>query len=424
MHIAFSNGLKLGLLAAAALAIGLTAGCRTDASAPTGGEGTAAPGTGGTEAAAAREMPAAEGFKVEGNEILIGLVASQNGALRPWGQDAEFGARLAIEEVNKAGGINGKQVRLLVQDSNSDAVQGKSAAEKLMGSKVVGLLGEVASGITKQMADVAFETGVPLIAIGATNPDITKGRANVFRVCYTDDLQGPVMAKFAFEELKLRRVAIMTDQSQPYSVGLSKTFGESFKRMGGEIVDEQIYKSGDTQFSSQLTNLKAKTPDGVFLSGYFTEVGPIVKQAVQAGMDNVKFLGGDGWDSKEILNTGGEAIVGSFFCNHYNNLDTRPQVPAFLAKWKAKYGSEPGTTMGALAYDAAMLMVDALKRAESMDSRGLIAALEATEGFAAVSGDITLKGMNGDPPKRAIVVELTKEGQKFAKAYEASEVMN
>jgi branched-chain amino acid transport system substrate-binding protein len=421
METRLSFKLSWSLLAVAAVMGGMLAGCRTESTTSSGE--TTNPETPSTPTAAARKMPSAEGPKVEGDVIKIGLVASQNGDLRPWGQDSAYGAQLAVEEANAAGGVNGKKIELMIQDSNSDQVQGKSAAEKLAGEGVVGLLGEVASGITKQMVDVAYANGLPLVAIGATRTDLTADYGNTFRVCYTDDLQGPVMAKFAYEELGLRAVAVMTDQAAPYSTGLSESFKKKFEALGGKVMVEEFYKTKDTQFGAQLTNLKGKNPDGLFLSGYFNEVGPIVKQAAQAGLKNVKFLGGDGWDSKEILNTGGEAIVGGFFCNHYNNEDDRPQVQEFLTKWKAKYASLPGTTMGALAYDAAKLMIDALKRAKSLDARSLSEALEGTEAFVGVSGDITLKGQGGNPPKRALVVELTKEGQTFRKAYEAADVI-
>jgi branched-chain amino acid transport system substrate-binding protein len=410
-------------LALAAIAFGIAIGCNGGSgTAGSGNAGTSTPTTsteGGGGTTGARSMPTAEGNKATG-EISIGLVASQNGELRPWGVDCVNGAKLAIEEFNKAGGVGGKQVKLLIEDSGSNPEQGKSAAEKLISSGVLGLVGEVSSGITGQMAQSAFEKGVPLVAVGATNPSITKIGANVFRVCYTDDMQGPVMARFAYEELNLRKVAVLTDVKQPYSTGLSASFAKAYKELGGEIVDEQSYETGQTQFSGQLTNLKAKNPDGLFLSGYFPEVGPIARQAKEAGL-NVKMLGGDGWDSSEILNSGGEAILGSYFCNHYNNKENRPEVKDFLSRWTAKYGGEPATTMGALGYDATMLTLQALKTAKGTTSKDLTEALENTTAFNGVSGAINLKGNAGDPPKRALVVELTKQGQVFAKAYEASE---
>lgn len=415
----------MGLLGLAILSLGAF-GCKPpEAQGGTTGE-TSTTGTdnpdGGSTSTGMRPAPTAEGPKVEGDVIKIGLVASENGDLKPWGVDSKQGAQLAVEEANAAGGINGKQIQLLVQDSQSEATVGKTAAEKLASDGVIGILGEVASGITMQLANVAYEKGLPLIAVGATKPEITDTGSNIFRVCYTDDFQGPVMAKFAYEKLGLRNIAIMTDVKQPYSVYLSKSFKEKFEQLGGKVVDEQSYESKQTQFAGQLTTIKQKNPDGLFLSGYFTEVGPIAKQAYQAGMTNVKFLGGDGWDSSQLVTSGGEAIIGGFFCNHYNNQEDRPVVKNFLEKWKKKYGGEPGTTMGALGYDSAALMIDALKRASSLDAKSVIEALENTEGFEGVSGTINLKGNNGNPPKRALVVSVEKAGQKFAAAYEPNEV--
>lgn len=373
------------------------------------------------DARTGRPAPTSKGNTASGDTVKLGLVASLNGELKPWGDDCEKGAKLAVEEFNAAGGVNGKKIDLMVADSASKPEQGKSAAEKLISDGAVGIIGEVASGITLQMANSCWDKGIPIVAVGATRTDITDAGNNIFRVCYTDALQGPVMAKFAYDELGLRNIGLLTDKAQPYSTGLSDSFRGYFEKLGGKIVDEQFYESKQTQFGAQLTNLKAKNPDGLFLSGYFTEVGQIARQAVDAGL-KVKLLGGDGWDSTELNSNGGAAIVGGYFCNHYNNDEARPEVQEFLKKWKAKYGGVPATTMGALGYDATLLMCDALKRATALDSASLIAAIEDTSDFKGVSGAITLKGMNGNPPKRALVVEVTATGQKFVKAYEASDV--
>jgi branched-chain amino acid transport system substrate-binding protein len=275
------------------------------------------------------------------------------------------------------------------------------------------------------MAKAGFEKGIPVVAIGATKDEVTDEGANVFRVCYIDSFQGPVMAEFAYNDLGLRNVALMTDKKLPYSTGLSDNFRKHFEKLGGKVIAEEFYESKQTSFTGQLTNLKAKNPDGLFLSGYFPEVGPICKQAVDAGLTNVKFMGGDGWDSLEILNSGGQAIVGGYFCNHYNSKDTRPQVQDFLSKYGAKHGGKmPGTTMAALGYDAAAVVLDSLKRASAATSSALMQAIEETENFAGVSGDITLKGMGGNPPKRALVVEVRPlpDGFVFRKAYEPKDI--
>lgn len=360
-------------------------------------------------------------------DLKIGLVAAINGELKPWGEDSQNGAKLAVDEFNKAGGLNGKKVQLLIEDSNSKPENGKSAAEKLISEGCVVVLGEVSSGISAAMKEATNEKKIPQIAVGATKTTLTDGSDYIFRVCYTDALQGPVMAKFAYAQLGLRKIAIITDEKQPYSTGLSDAFREFFTKLGGTIIDEEKYNSGQTQFSAQLTNVKSKNPDGVFCSGYFTEVGPIVKQAREAGIDKkVPFMGGDGWDSKEIVNSGGDAIIGSYFCNHYNNKDTSPAVKTFLTKWSGAFGgSLPGTTMGALGYDAAGLALDALKRAKSPSAQDIRDAIDATEGYKGVSGDITLKGHHGNPPKRAIVVQLTADkdnSQNFVKGFNYEDV--
>jgi branched-chain amino acid transport system substrate-binding protein len=234
------------------------------------------------------------------------------------------------------------------------------------------------------------------------------------------------MATFAYKELGLKKVALITDKKLPYSTGLSDSFRAFFTKLGGTIVDEEFYQGGDINFKGILTKAKSASPDGLFMSGYFTETGPLAKQARQVGITG-PLMGGDGWDSSQILISGGDAIKGAFFCNHYNNKDTRPQVQSFLKDWEAAHGGQlPGTTMAALGYDATMLVCDALTRAKALDSKDLIDALADTENYAGVTGDITLKGMNGDPRKRAIVVELDPSiggnGQKFAKAYEYKDV--
>jgi branched-chain amino acid transport system substrate-binding protein len=374
---------------------------------------------------AERPQPTAEGNAVEGDVIKVGLVASQSGPLQPWGQDSIDGARLRVKQLNEMGGIDGKQVQLLVEDSQSKPEIGKSAAEKLINEGVVALLGEVSSGITMQVANAAYEAGVPLISVGATHPDVTKIGANVFRVAYTDDFQGPVMAKFAIEELGLQRMAIMTDEQEPYSQGLSESFRNAFTAMGGEIVAEESYEGlTQTQFSGQLTNLQAASPDGVFLSGYFNTVGPIVRQADGYLPEGTVYIGGDGWDSQELLSSGGEAIVGGFFCNHYTNSEDRAEVQRFLDDWGIEYETEPGTTMAALGYDAADLMIVALSQAEEMNSRSIQEAIENIENHRGVSGEFTFQGREGNPDKRALVVRVQPDQFEFVADFEYDEVMS
>ncbi|MCC6402445.1 MAG: ABC transporter substrate-binding protein [Fimbriimonadaceae bacterium] len=410
---------KISLLAALAAAAVLF-GCKPAETGTAGGGGSGS-GSGSGETKSARAMPTVEGPKVEGDTIKLGLVASLNGASKPWGEDCKSGAQLAVDEANAAGGINGKKIELMIEDSNSQPQDGRVATQKLVSEGALCVLGEVASGITRPMTDVTYAAGVPQVAIGATAVDLTQKYANIFRVCYNDDFQGPVMAKFAYDELKLRNVAVMTDNKLPYSQGLSASFKAAFEKLGGKIASEEFYEQGNAQFTGQITNLKSKNPDGIFLSGYFNEVGPIAKQLRQNSV-NVPLFGGDGWDSTELINSGGDAIVGGYFCNHYTSTEDRPEVKDFLAKWKAKYGGEPGTTMGALTFDAANLVIQALKNCKELTAKELIAQIDQTENFKGVTGTITLKGQNGDPLKSALVVKVTRTGFDFAKSYSPEEL--
>ena len=370
----------------------------------------------------AGKRPAAPdtGVKVEGDTIKIGLVAAKNGDQRPWGYDSEIGVNIAAAEINAAGGINGKKVQILVGDSGSTPEGGKSAAEKLVSDGGVSILGEVASGTTALVQQVAFPKGIPVVTIGSTRVDLTESGDNFFRVCYNDNFQGEVMAKFAFNGLGLKKVGVMTDNKQPYSQGLSKTFIEAFKKLGGEIVGEEKYETGQANFSGQVANLQKLNPDGLFLSGYFTEVGAIAKAVRGAGMKDVKLLGGDGWDSESLISAGGDAIVGGYFANHFIKTEDRAEIKNFLSKWRAKNNNQdPGTTMGPLAYDAAVMTFEAMKRCKELTAKNIAAELENTEHFHGVTGDITLKGQGGNPKKDAIVVEVTKTGWKFAQRVKA-----
>jgi branched-chain amino acid transport system substrate-binding protein len=399
---------SLLISAFAAILVGMIgSGCNGNKAAGGPDSTSSTAGTGNT--LVGRDLPTAPGNTVDGETIKIGLIASLNGEQQPWGLDSKQGAELAVEEINAAGGIQGKKIELIVEDTGSKPEGGKSATEKLVSEdKVVCVLGEVASGITLPAAQVCQENGVPLIAIGATRVDVTQQGGAIFRVCYTDDFQGAAMAKYAFEDLKLRKVAILTDRKLPYSTGLSEVFAKAFQELGGEIVTEEKYESGNIDFKAQLTNIKAKDPDGLFCSGYFTEVGPIARQRESLGL-NVPMLGGDGWDSKDLLDSGGTGIVGGFFANHYHQSEEREEVKNFVANFKKKFGTDAGTAMAALTYDAAGVCFDALKNAKALDSKSLIEAIQSVKDYKGVSGSITI-GPDGNAQKPALVLKVNKDG--------------
>jgi len=405
-----------GMAALAAAAVLVACGCgptKTDSSGnatTTTTTNTTAANNGGATLVG-RDMPTAAGNKIEGDTIKVGLIASLNGEQQPWGQDSKDGTQLAIDEINGNGGINGKKLQLVVGDTGIFFFNDTATTEIYTGEdKVVCVLGEVASGITIPAAQVCQDAGVPIIAIGATRVDVTQQGGATFRVCYTDNFQGAAMAKYAYEDLKLRNVAIMTDRKLPYSTGLSDVFRAAFTKEGGNIVTEEKYESGNLDFKAQLTNIKAKNPDGMFCSGYFTEVGPIARQRMDVGLGDIKMLGGDGWDSKDLFKSGGDGIVGGYFSNHYSDLETRPEVQDFVKKFHAKFNRDAGTAMAALSYDAAMVMAQALKDGNPSDSLGLIKAIGNVKDYKGVTGTITI-GPDGNAQKPTLVLQVQKDGQ-------------
>lgn len=397
---------------AGALAAGLVAGCKPKEGGTTPGGPVAAwvPEKNiewfdaGDGAPVNRPVSTGAGNVQEGDTIKIGLIASLSGSEKPWGDESKNGAQLAVDQANAEGGINGKQIELLVEDTAGQPASGKTATERLVSSKkVLAVLGEVASGVTGPAAEVCQSAGVPIISVGSTRTDLSETGNMFFRVCYTDAFQGAMLAKFAYEDLKLRNVAILTDRQLPYSVGLSEDFRAYFQGLGGKVAAEDHYEKGTTDFKAQLTNLKAKNPDGLFCSGYFTEIGPIARQRADVGLD-VPMFGGDGWDSTELLTSGGEGIMGGYYSNHYSNLEDRAEVKDFVTKFKEAYGKEPANAMGALGYDAALVLIDALKRASTMDSKSIRDAIAATSGLKAVSGTITI-GPDGNAQKPGLILK-------------------
>lgn len=330
-------------------------------------------------------------------DILIGHVASLNGARADFGTKADKGAQLAIEELNAAGGVLGRKLVLKTEDDQSQPGEPGTAAKKLIHSDhVVALLGEVASSASLEMGPVAQSAGIPMISPASTDEKVTQEGDYVFRACFLNAFQGEVMSRFALEK-GWKKVAIFTESTSDYSMSLTKAFKKTFAQQGGTVVIERTYSTGDTDFSGAISALKSGDPDAIFMPGYYGEVAIVVKQARQAGL-NVPFLGGDGWTSESLIPNAGKAIEGCFFCDHLVS-------DAFKAKYKAKYGAE-ADSMAALGYDAAGLLADAIKRAGSTDGAKVRDALAATKDYPGVSGNITLdKNRNASKPAAIITIQ-------------------
>ncbi len=338
------------------------------------------------------------------NEILFGEYGSMTGAESTFGVSTHKGVMMAVEEANKAGGIKGKQVRVISYDDQGKADEAVTAVTKLITQdKVHVVLGEVASSRSIAAGAVAQQYKIPMVSPSSTNPKVTQIGEYIFRVCFIDPFQGSVMAKFSINHLKMKRAAIFRDIRSDYSVGLANFYAEEYKKMGGEIVTDVAYSSGDVDFKSQLNSIKGKKPDIIFVPGYYTEVGLISRQAKELGLKAV-LLGGDGWDSEKLTEIAGDSIFGSFFSNHYSHEDKSPVVQNFVNQYKAKYGEVPNG-LAAMGYDAALVALDATRRATELTSVGIRAALAATTNFQGVTGVITIN-KDRDAVKPAVVLKV------------------
>jgi branched-chain amino acid transport system substrate-binding protein len=342
------------------------------------------------------------------DEIVVGEYGSLTGTTATFGQSTDNGAKMAFDEINTAGGVLGKKLKILVEDDQSKPEEAATAVTKLINQNhVVAMLGEVSSSRSLAAAPVCQANSVPMVSPSSTNPRVTQIGDYIFRVCFIDPFQGSVMAKFAANTLKAKKVAILVDVRNDYSVGLQTFFRENFRQLGGEIVAEQSYSEGDSDFHAQLTQIKAVNPEAIYVPGYYTEVGTIARQARELGI-TVPLLGGDGWDSPKLFEIGGDALNGCYLSNHYSVDDPSPAVQKFVGAYKARYKQTPDA-LAALGYDAAKILADAMSRAGSSEGPKVRDALAATKDFPGVTGKITInKDRNAVKPAVVLKVENGK----------------
>lgn len=336
--------------------------------------------------------------------IRWGEVGSMTGSEATFGISTHQGIELAVKQINSTGGIKGKKVEIVTLDDQGKPEEAATAVTKLITqNKVSAILGEVASSRSLAMAPIAQQYKIPMVTPSSTNPKVTEQGDYIFRVCFIDPFQGTVMARFALENLKIKKVAVLRDVKNDYSVGLANYFSETFKKGGGEIVADQSYSAGDMDFKSQLTSIRAKNPEAIMVPGYYTEVGLIGRQARELGL-KVPLMGGDGWDSPKLKEIGGDALNGSFFSNHYSAEDKSPMVQDFISKFKAAYGVVPDG-LAAMGYDAAMVLADAIKRAKSFESADVREMLATTKDYQAVTGKISIDDKR-NTVKSAVVLKV------------------
>ncbi len=372
-------------------------GCKQPApQSATGGSGST------TTTAASAPKNAAPPYA--GSDITLGQYGSLTGSTATFGISTDNGVNMAIDEANKNGGALGKKIRVVTVDDGSKTDQAASAVQRLINrEKVLAIIGEVASSNSLAAAPICQAAGVPMLSPASTNPTVTQVGDYIFRSCFTDVFQGAALAQFARNNLKAKKVAILTDVASDYSKGLTKYFLEEWKRGGGQVVAESSYSAGDKDFRGQLTTIKSANPDVIFVPGYYTEVGNIAVQARSLGLKQ-PLLGGDGWDSEKLFEISKGALEGSYYSNHYSTQDKRPQVVSFVAAYKKRFNSTPDV-MAALGYDATLIMIDAIKRTGDTDRAKIRDALAATKDFKGVTGDISFD-QNRDAKKAISILQV------------------
>ena len=344
-------------------------------------------------------------------EIRIGLYAPLSGSTASFGSQVKKGVELAVDERNAAGGIDGTKIALFTEDDRGEAGEAQNAVTKLITrDRVSAIIGEATSSGSLAAAPVSQHYRIPMITPTATNPRVTQIGDCIFRVCWLDTFQGEVIAKFAATRLNLKRVAVLYDISSDYSVGLMEVFSQSFSRQGGTMLQRKSYAAGDTDFSAQLTAIKADQPDGIYIPGYYSEVGLIARQVRKLGIEAI-LLGTDGWDAPELFEVGSGSLDGSYYVTHFYPGDPAPAVQSFVKKFQDRYRELPALG-SALGYDATRLMFEAIEKVGISEPSRICEVLAQTSGFQGVTGSIT---MNADrnPIKPAVILGITKDKAQF-----------
>ena len=342
--------------------------------------------------------------------VRIGVYLPLTGANAYGGELELEGLQMAAKE---APSILGKKVELFVVDNKTDKVESANAVKRLIDKeKVSVIIGTYGSSLAMAGGEVAEKAGVPMIGTSCTNPLVTQGKKYIFRVCFIDPLQGAGAATYAYKKLGLKKAALLVDVANDYSVGLKTFFSRSFTKMGGEIVADLNYQSGDQDFTAQLTQIISKKPDVLFIPSYFAEGAIIMKQVKELG-GTFKIMGGDAMDNPKITEIGGNAVEGflhTTFPYDPSMKDMSPMAKKFTENWKKLHPDKEPNVNAALGYDSYMIALDAIKRAGKADPEAITTALAATKGFEGVTGATTINTSH-DAEKPVGLVQI-KDGKK------------
>lgn len=345
-------------------------------------------------------------------KVKIGLIAPLTGDVKTFGESSKNAFLIAIEDYSKSGKYN---IEPIIMDDKNDPTEGTNAALKLITqNRVKAIVGPLTSKVALPVSEIANTNKVPMVTGTATNPKVTvydgKRKPYIFRACYIDPFQGTVAATFAIKNLKAKAAAVLYDVGNDYSKGLAEFFKSSFEKGKGKVVAYESYQKDDVDFSALITKIASTKPDVIYVPDYYNKVALIAKQIREKGIKS-PMLGGDGWDSPELIKIAGSAIVGSYFTNHYSPDRKDPVTEAFIKTYKQKHGIVPDA-LAALSYDAAALLLKALDATQKPDTANIKAEIEKTKNFKGVTGVINFD-KNGDAVKSTVILKLEKDGAKY-----------
>jgi len=354
--------------------------------------------------------------------VKIGYNIELTGDIPKVGEGSKYAAELLKEEINGKGGlqVGDKKYPLefIYQDNEAKAESATAAALKLITrDKVLAIIGPQASKQAVPAGEVCNANKTPMISPWSTNPNTTKGRPWVFRACFLDPFQGPVVAKFATEELGAKKAAVLYDIASDYPKGLAEFFKEAFERIHGpgSVVAFESFTTKDRDFSAQLTKIVKSDADILFTPQYYDEVPLIVKQAHQLGWKK-PIMGSDSWGSAELMNLCGPDCFGSFFSTHYAAAGATGATKEFIDRYKAKYGYVPDD-VAALTWDATRMLLQAVQNAGKLtgnleaNRKAIRDALAKMTGFDGITGKMTFTEGSGDPAKCAVIVKISDKGE-------------
>lgn len=383
----------LSVLLAAALATSFLAACG-------GNSGSGSTGTG-----------------TDADKIVIGGLAPLTGGVSQYGIASSNGSKLAVKEINEAGGVLGKQIEFVLYDEKGDATEAVSQYTRLVQSdKIVALVGDITTKPTLAVAQKAVQDSIPMITPTGTGAAITQTGPNIFRACFTDPFQGELMAHYAQEKLGAKTAAVLFDTGDDYSAGVAAAFEATATELGLTVTANEGYQSGATDFNAQLTKIKEGNPDVIMAPCYYEDAAKIILQARQLGI-TAKFLGPDGWDGvlEQLDKSNYEALNNSYYCNQYSLGQPSPELQKFIDAYTAEFGAESLNMFSVLGYEGMRLMAAAIEKAGSTESDAIVAAMKNLD-YQGVSGSISFKGGN-DPVRESYIVEFVDGKENILGTY-------